>query len=93
VALQALIDRHGTGAVLTNNPYVLDSGETLRWIVLNDGEEVHDVDVRVDEKEGVMFLTHAGEELELSRWSTERYLHGPQIVETLGGLQRRSAEG
>jgi hypothetical protein len=90
-----LIDRYGTGAVLNVTPYVLDSGETLRWIVQIDGAEVQDVDVRVEEKEGtvVMCLTHAGEEFELNRWTTKRYPHGPaSVVDTLGALQRRTAD-
>lgn len=93
--LQMLIDRYGPGAVLNVAPFVLDNGETLRWIVQIGGAEIQEVDVRVEEKEGtvVMCLTHAGEELELNRWTTKRHPHGPAgFVDTLGALQRWMAD-
>jgi hypothetical protein len=92
--LDELIDRHTEGALLTVRPYVLDSGETLRWTVEIDGEPVPDLDVRIrehPERAGwmVMFLVDGKEELEIDFWSTKRYPHGPTSVpRTLEQLRR-----
>ena len=54
VALQdELIERYGTGAVLSVSPYMADrSGEILRWVLLIDRDEVPTADVRVSERYG-----------------------------------------
>jgi hypothetical protein len=46
------------------------TGEILRWVLLIDGEEVSEADVRVLEHEGrsVMLVTDGREELEPARW-------------------------
>jgi hypothetical protein len=74
---------------------VLDTGETLRWVVEIDGKDVPDVDARVErhpERSGVMVMTfvRGDEELEIESWSTKRYSHGPAVIRTLGDLRRRS---
>jgi hypothetical protein len=83
--LDELIDRYGTGAVLTVSPYVLDSGDTLRWILQIDGKEVPYADVRIQEDPDrpdwmLMFLVRGDEEVEIERWSTKRDPHGPASV-------------
>ena len=94
-----LIERYGKGAVLTVNPYVLDSGETLRWIVEIDGADMPVADVRIREHPErpdvmVMFLVCGNQELEIEHWSIERYPHGPaSVVRTLGGLLRGEGRG
>jgi hypothetical protein len=75
--LDELIERHGEGAIITVRPYVLDSGETLRWIVEINGVDVPDVDVAVrpdSERTDVMvmLLVYGGEEVELDHWSTTK---------------------
>jgi hypothetical protein len=83
--LDELIARYGEGAILTVSPYVLDSGETLRWIVEIDGKDLPDTDVRVQEHAGrpdvvVMSLVHGDEEIEIQHWSRKRYPHGPSAL-------------
>jgi hypothetical protein len=96
MALLDVFARYDDGAVVTVSPYVLDSGETLRWIVEIDGENTSDVDARVEshpERSDVMVMTlvHGDEELEIESWSTKRYPHGPAaVIRTLGDLRRRS---
>ena len=95
--LDDLIERYGTGAVLSVDRYMPDSsGEILRWVLQIDGEEVPEADIRVIERDGrgVMLLTDGNEEIEL-RWWREG-ARGPQgeparFVYTLGGLQRRTS--
>jgi hypothetical protein len=92
--LDELIERHGAGAILTARPYMLDSGETLRWVLEIDGNDVPDADVRIDELPErpdwrVMFLVRGNEELEIERWSTKRYKDGPTaVIRSLGELRR-----
>jgi hypothetical protein len=71
--LDELIERYGEGAILTVGPYVLASGETLRWIVEIDGLDVPDIDVRIDEDVErpdikLMILVHGDDQVELDRW-------------------------
>lgn len=92
--LDELIDRYTEGAILTVRPYVLESGETLRWTLEVDGEPVPDADILTREHPEhpgwiVMLLVRGDEELEIDRWSTERYLHGPAaVIRSLGQLRR-----
>jgi hypothetical protein len=94
--LNELIARYGEAGVLSVRPYVLESGETARWLVEIDGEDVPDADVRITEDpegpEGfefvLMFLVRGDEEIEIGRWSRKRYPHGPSaILRTLGDLR------
>ena len=59
-----------------------------------DGEEVDTADIRISERDGrVMLLTDRSEEIELAWWreGASRPQGEPaSVVETLGGLQRRS---
>ena len=67
--LDELIERYGTGAVLSVDPYMPDSsGEILRWVLQIDLEEVGTADIRVSERDGrtVMPLTDGDEEIELT---------------------------
>jgi hypothetical protein len=72
--LDELIERYGSGAVVTVSPYMPNnSGDILRWVLRIDGEEVSDVDVRTvvhSEREDVhvMLLVYGDEEFELARW-------------------------
>ena len=91
VMLDELIDRYGEDAILTVRPYVLDSGETLRWIVEIDGVDIYDNDVRIqddpDRPDGsVMFLVRGDEEIEIGRWSRKLYPHGA-VIHRLGDLR------
>jgi hypothetical protein len=95
--LDELAERYEDLTVITVSPYVGDDGETLRWVVLIDGEDVPDIDVRVrpDAERPevmVMLLVYGGEELELERWSTKKYRYGTGVVRTLGYLRRRESE-
>jgi hypothetical protein len=88
--LTELIERYGTGAVVTVDPYTPDSSDDiLRWVLLIDGEDVSDADIRVSERDGrgVMLLTGGGEEVELARW--REGAPDPLVVDTLGALRRR----
>jgi hypothetical protein len=38
--LDDLIERYGESAILRVSPYMLDTGEILRWIVEIDGNDV-----------------------------------------------------
>ena len=92
-SLDELIDRYGEDAILTTRPYVLDSGETLRWALEIDGSPVPDADVRIAshaERPGVMvmWLVHGDENIELMSWSTKRYPYGPAaVIRRLGDLR------
>ena len=94
--LDEQIERYGTGAVLSVDPYMPDSsGEILRWVLQIDLEEVGTADIRVSERDGrtVMPLTDGDKEIELT--SCREGARGPQgeparFVDTLGTLQRRS---
>ena len=46
------LDRYDDGAILRISPYVLDTGDTLRWIVEIDGKDVPDLDARVESHPG-----------------------------------------
>jgi hypothetical protein len=63
-----LIERYDAGAILRVAPYVDDSGQTLRWFVEIDGENVYDVDVAIrddpDRDGGVVVLVSGDEEVE-----------------------------
>jgi hypothetical protein len=91
--LDELITRYGEDAILTVRPYVVESGETLRWIVAIDGVDVHDNDVRIqddpDRPDGsVMSLVRGDEEIEIGRWSKKLYPHGPAaVIHRLGDLR------
>jgi hypothetical protein len=96
--LDEFIERFGLGAILSVDPYVGDSGETLRWIITIDGHEVSDADVRVEEhpeRAGVtvMSLVSRDEEIELARWSTDRYPHGHRVVRTLREIRAAPPPG
>jgi len=41
--LDELIDRFGSGAVVTASPRMLESGENYRWELMIDGEPAPDV--------------------------------------------------
>jgi hypothetical protein len=91
--LAELIERYGEDAVVTARPYVRDSGETLRWFLEIDGNDVPDVDLQIAEQaephgtKVMLLLHHDGEVVELHRWSTETYPHGPAaVVRRLGDL-------
>jgi hypothetical protein len=95
--LDDLIEQHGPGAVITVsrvtivNPVGIDTGETLRWVVLIDGANP-DVDVRVDDEGDMRMLLlsrgNSADEVTLIRWNAKRQ---PEInfVDTLGGIRRR----
>ena len=91
--LEELIESYGTEAVVTVAPWMFDcSTDALRWVLLIDGEEVPEADVRVRcEPEGhsVILLTGGGEEIELTRWPEGA--PDPLVVDTLGALQRRGS--
>jgi hypothetical protein len=83
--MQELIEKYGPGAILTVDPYVQDSGETLRWVVQIDGADVNELDVRVQEHPErddmmIMYLVVGDENIELHRWSTRRDPYGPARV-------------
>ena len=64
-------------------------------MLLVDGEDVPEADIRVIERDGrsVMLLTDGNEEIELTGWrGGTRGPHGEpaRFVETLGAVQRRS---
>jgi hypothetical protein len=90
--------RYDDRAVLTVSPNVGDSGETLRWVLLTDGEAVPALDIRVrpdSERPEVMVMLLVGDgELELERWSTTgKYEHGPgAVLRTVGDLRRRESK-
>lgn len=65
----------------------------LRWVLLVDGEEVPEADIRVIERDGrsVTLLTDANEEIELTRWREGG--EPARFLDTLGGSQRRSSRG
>jgi hypothetical protein len=88
--LDDLIDRYDSGAVLTVSPYILDSGEILRWVLQIDGEEPSDLDVRIDQGDPwvVTFLVRGDDELEVGRWSRKQHPDGASVLWTLGGLRR-----
>lgn len=91
--LDELIDRYGTHAVISVDPYMPDnSGEILRWVLQIDGKEVPDIDVRTA-PEGddwmLMLLVRGDEEFELGRWRESTHPGGHRFVDTLGGLKRR----
>jgi hypothetical protein len=91
--LDRLITRYGEDAILSVRPYVLDSGEILRWVVEINGEDAPDMDVRITEDpEGfefvLTFLVRGDEEIEIGRWSRKRHPYGPPaILRTLGDLR------
>jgi hypothetical protein len=91
--LDELIDRYSEDAIVVVSPYVLDSGETLRWILEIDGEDVPDVDIRIQEHPEhpdwvLMLLVYGDEEVELNRWSTKRHKYGPAaVIRRLGDLR------
>ena len=91
--------RYDDLAVLNVSPYVGNSGETLRWVLLIDGAEVSDLDVRVrsdSERPEVMVMLLVGDsgELELERWSTTgKHKHRSGVIRTVGDLRRRESEG
>lgn len=91
--LDELIDRYGEDAILTVRPYMLDSGETLRWVVEIDGRDTPDTDVRIEEHPErpdvmVMILVRGDEEIEIQHWPRKRYPYGPAaIVRRLGDLR------
>jgi len=94
--LDDLIAIHGEGALLNVKQYVLEDrvGDDFRWIVLIDGHDVPELEVRHEpdpELPGlfVMSLVRGNEELPLIRWSHE---HG-QLLETLAHLKRRLDQG
>jgi hypothetical protein len=88
--LDELIARHGEAAVLTVRPYIIDSGEILRWVLEIDGKEPTDMDVRIDQGDPwvVMSLVRGSEEIEIGRWSRNHHPEGAEVVWTLGGLKR-----
>jgi hypothetical protein len=93
--LDELIERHGAGAVLSVDPYAGDSGETLRWVVHIDWNEVSDADIRVQEHPErpdvmVMSLVGADEEIEIAQWSRKRYPHGHRVIRILRELRESS---
>jgi hypothetical protein len=90
--LEQFIARYGEAAILTVSQYVLESGDTLRWILEIDGAHVY-ADVRVREHPEradvmVMLLVYGHEEVEIARWSKKRHPHGPASVKRrLGDLR------
>jgi len=70
---------------------VLASGETLRWILQIDGEDVPGADVRIEEDPDwtVALLVRGDEQVEIQRWWTTTYRrHGPAgLVRRLGDLR------
>jgi hypothetical protein len=93
--LDDLIDRYGEAAILTVRPYIIDSGEILRWIVEIDGEDPPDMDVRIDRGDPwvVMSLVRGGKEMLIGRWSRKRHPDGAQVIWSLGGLRRSERFG
>ena len=92
--LDALIERHSLGALVTVSPYLNDEGETLRWFVELDGEPENSLDVRVTPVPPdlmVMTLICDGQEIEIQRWKTSVERHGPAaVIRTLRELQSLS---
>jgi hypothetical protein len=84
--LDELIDRYSEVAVLTVRPYIVASGEILRWVVEIDGKEPADMDVRIEQRDPwvVMFLVRGNEEIEIGRWSGKRHPDGAPVIWTLG---------
>ena len=68
--LDDLIERYGTDAVISVDPYMPDSsGDILRWVVQINFEDP-EADISIVEREGrtVMLLTDGNEEIELTGW-------------------------
>lgn len=92
--LDELIDRFGSGAVVTASPRMLDSGENYRWELMIDGESApevhaHERRVRGRPEERVLLMVCRDDEVELTRWSTKTDRYGPATsIWTLGGLRR-----
>jgi hypothetical protein len=49
-AVLKMLDELDDGALIAVGPYVLDTGETLRWIVQINGVDAPELDVRVRER-------------------------------------------
>jgi hypothetical protein len=87
--IESLVSQYGRATVITVGPYIPESGEVLRWVVLLDGSSAHDLDaaVHVDPDNPdymVMTLVRGTEKIELQRWRANR--PDPQFVYTLGGV-------
>jgi hypothetical protein len=90
--LDDLIDRFGTGAVVTAQPAMLESGETYRWELKIDGEFVRGVYAKLRGNPAhpdtrLLMMVSDGDEVELGRWSTKRP-EPATFTQTLGGLRR-----
>jgi hypothetical protein len=91
--LNELIDRYGQDAVVTARPHMLDSGETYRWELAIDGDNVPEADVhmrRHPERRDVMvlLLVRGAEAVELDHWSTKTKPYGPAgVMCRLGDLR------
>ena len=96
--LDDLIERYGTDAVLSVDPYMPDSsGDILRWVVQINFKDL-EADIRIVERDDrtVMLLTDGNEEIELWGWrggTRGPYGEPARFVDTLGALQRRSLSG
>jgi len=95
--LDELIERFSKDAVLTVNPYVRESGETLRWVLEIDGTEPSNLDVRIGKhperpNQVSMFVVRGDDELEVGRWPVKDHPEGAPVVWTLGGLRRFDAD-
>ena len=94
--LDDLIERYGTDAVISVDPYMPDSsGDILRWVVQINFEDL-EADIRIVERDGrtVMLLTDGNEEIELTGWrggARGPYGEPARFVDTLGGLQSRTS--
>jgi hypothetical protein len=69
--LDKLIERFGPDAIVIVSPYVIETGETLRWFAQINGEEVNELDVHLREDGDLRVLilvVGAEDEIELLRW-------------------------
>jgi hypothetical protein len=91
-----LIKRHGARAILTVHPSMPGGGEILRWVLMIDGEDVPEADIRIVERNGrsVMLITNGQEEIRLTSWRLDANGRGApsSVVDSLGALQRRSSQ-
>jgi hypothetical protein len=90
-----LIKRYGVNAILTVHPS-MPGGEILRWVLMIDGEDVPEADIRIVERNGrsVMLITNGQDEIRLTSWRVDANGRGApsSVVDTLGALQRRSSQ-
>jgi hypothetical protein len=80
--LDELIERFGSGAVVTASPLMLDSGENYRWELRIDGKPEAGIHARERKlssgrNDRTLLMVYGDEEVELVSWSTTTLPYGP----------------